>query len=429
MISQDLNQKIHFYLTCLLAFFTPIHPKILPILIILLTINWIINPSNIKQSFKVLSSNLALSSIAILYLLYLISMLYSANLSFGGQVLETKMSLLIIPLIYSAYINTTKEKLNHYLKIFVYGCIVYALICFSYATYAYFKPLEIDLGNGYTFNYGANYFYYYYLSVFFHPSYTAMYSVFAIAIIVFSLKKELLLLNWKNVLTIILLSVFVLLLSSKAGWISLFLLGLYSIGWLISVKKFLPIIYFSVPLTVMFLVFNVYYTPTVSQRIPQVETIKKAITEKDNNNETVTTSKDGNASRVFIWKASAELFTTNILFGTGTGDSKDELLQIYLKKNMSSEYENKLNSHNQYFTTAISLGIIGLVIMLFTFIFPFYLSIIEKNYIISAFLILVSFNLLFESMYETQAGIVFYAFFNTLLCSTFVKNISEIKPQ
>ncbi|MGE0561440.1 MAG: O-antigen ligase family protein [Flavobacteriales bacterium] len=390
----------------------------------MLSVIWVINPTNIKQSYKTLSSNLVLSATAILYLMYLIGMLYSSNLGFGGRVLETKMSLIILPIIYSAYINVTKEKLHYYLKLFVYGCIVYALICFTYATYAYFLPLEIDLGNGYTFNYGANYFYYYYLSVFFHPSYTAMYSVFALAIIVFGIKKELIQFNWKTTLTIILLTIFVLLLSSKAGWITLFLLCLYVFYLLISKKKIIQTLYFIVPITIAFLVFNVYYTPLVSQRLPDVKAITNVVAEKNEKNEVVTTSKDGNAARILIWKASVELFVNNFLIGTGTGDSKDELLKIYLKNGMTIEHENKLNSHNQYLTTAISLGIVGLGMMLITFIFPFYLSIRDKNYIISAFLILVSFNLLFESMYETQAGLVFYAFFNTLLCSTFVRNNS-----
>lgn len=359
--------------------------------------------------------------------MYIIGMLYSTNLSAGGKTLETKMSLFIFPVIYAAYINVTKEKLNYYLKIFVYGCVTYALICLLYATYAYFKPLQIDLGNGYTFNFGANYFYYTYLSMFFHPSYTAMYSVFALTIVIVGLQKQIIQFNWKNAIAIILLTIFILLLSSKAGWITLFLLCLYAFYLLISQKKIIETLYFIVPITLAFLVFNVFYTPLVSQRLPDVKEIATVVAKQNDNNETVTTSKDGNATRILIWKASAELFVDNFLIGTGTGDSKDELLKIYHAKEMTTEYENKLNAHNQFLTTAISLGIIGLFIMLFTFILPFYLSISDKNYLISAFLILVSFNLLFESMHEKQAGIIFYVFFNTLLCSTFVKNNFELK--
>lgn len=421
MISNVLNQKIHFYLTCLLVFFMPIYPKILPILIILLTANWVINPKNIKLSYKTITNNFTFSTTAILYILYLIGILYSSNLNFGIKVVETKMSLLIFPLIYGSYINFTKEKMHHYLKFFTYGCIIYTLICLSYATYAYFKPVYIII-NDYSFNLGANYFYYTYLSVFFHPSYTAMYSVFALSIIFIELKKGVLKLNWIVILSIFLLTIFVLLLSSKAGWITLFILYTYVIVWLISLKKFISILYFTIPLTIAFLVFNVYYSPNVSQRIPKVESIKKALFEKDQNNEVVTTSNDGNATRIFVWKASTELFLQNFLFGTGTGDSKEELLKKYLERGMTTEHQNELNSHNQFLNTAIALGVVGLVILLLSLLFPLYLSLTNKNYIITAFLIIVSFNMLFESMLERQTGVVFYAFFNTLLCSTFVHN-------
>jgi len=407
VISLKLNHQINFYLTSLLAFFAPIHPKILPLFIVLLIINWIINPSNIKLSFKNLNSNYALLASIVLYLLYLIGMLYSSNLSFGSKVLETKLSLLVLPLIYLSYIDLTKEKIKTYLKYFVFGCITYALICLSYATYAYYKPLYIDLLNGYSFNFGANYFYYSYLSLFFHPSYTAMYSVFALSIIVIGLQKKHLVINWKIILSIILLTVFILLLSSKAGWIGLFLLVFYSIVLLIVRKKWIQILYFTIPITILFFVFNVYYTPNVSQRLPQVESIKKAITEKDDNNTTVTTSADGNASRVFIWKASYELFLDNFIVGTGTGDSKDQLLEKYQEKKMTTEYKNELNSHNQYLTTSISLGIIGLLVLLFGLIYTFIRALKQQRFVIASFIVLISINFLFESMFETQAGLVF----------------------
>ncbi len=416
------NQKINFYLTCLLSFLVPIHPKVLPIVIILLSINWIIFPANYKTSIRVLKDNLILSSTVILYLLYLLGMAYSTNFHFGGKVLETKLSLLLLPLIYSAYVPLTKEKLVFYLKYFVFGVVTYAVLCFSYATYAYFLPLEIDLGNGFSFNYGANYFYYSYLSLFFHPSYAAMYVVFALSLIVVGLKKDTIKFNFLVVILILVLSVFILLLSSKAGWICLALLSLYSFSLLIREKKAKLIVAIAIPLASVFYFFNVYYTPIVSQRIPKVETIKNAVTQKDQNNKTVTTSNDGNASRVFIWRASAEVFYENFLFGTGTGDSKDVLLKKYLEKEMNNEYQNQLNSHNQFLNTAVSLGIIGLIVLIFSFYIPFYQSVQQKDTVTTIFVLLIVINLLFESMYETQAGIVFYAFFNTILCSTFVKN-------
>ncbi|MEZ5198704.1 MAG: hypothetical protein R2764_20660 [Bacteroidales bacterium] len=53
--------------------------------------------------------------------------------------------------------------------------------------------------------------------------------------------------------------------------------------------------------------------------------------------------------------------------------------------------------------------------LLITLLFPFIMAIKKKHAIFLLFIMLFSFNLLFESMLERQAGVVFYAFFNGLL--------------
>jgi O-antigen ligase len=421
VISLKLNHQINFYLTSLLAFFTPIYSKILPVFIILLVVNWLINPTNIKLSLKNLKSNYVLLASIGLYLLYLLGMLYSFNLSFGAKVLETKLSLLLLPLVYAAYIDVTKEKINTYLKYFVFGCIFYGIVCFGHATYAYFKPVYVDL-YGYPYYLGFNYFYYTYLSVFFHPSYSAMFSVFGLWIIIIGLLRKEVALNWKSIFAIVFLSVFILLLSSKAGWLSLFLIILFSLGSLLVAKKTLQILYFLVPIIGLFLIFNVYNTTSYSDRLPKLENILKAFTEKDENNKEVTTSKDGNASRIFIWKASTHLFMQNWLMGVGTGDAKDELMKEYQVRGMTTEHEIALNSHNQFLSTAIAIGIIGLIILLLMLIYPFIIATKQHNYIVIGFVVLLLINLLVESMFETQAGLVFYAFMSTIIYSTLLRN-------
>lgn len=351
-------------------------------------------------------------------------MLYTSNLGFGWKVLETKLSLLILPLIYSAYIDTTKKKLQQYLRIFVYGCIVYAVLCFGYACYAYYKPIYTDL-YGVLYDLGFNYFYYDYLSLFFHPSYTAMYSVFALLIITVGVKQKIISINWKVILSIALLTVFILFLSSKAGWFALILLGIYVIKLLVASKKNIQSLYFIIPILMLFFALNIYFAPNYAQRLPQIDNIIKAIMGKDQDNKTVTSGSDGNAARVFIWKTSLELFSENIFIGSGTGDAKDELMKKYQEKEMTAEYKYKLNCHNQYLSTAVSVGIIGLIVLLLALFYPLILSIRQQDYILGGFIILFIINFFFESILETQAGLVYYAFFNTLLCSTFVKNNSN----
>jgi len=78
-------------------------------------------------------------------------------------------------------------------------------------------------------------------------------------------------------------------------------------------------------------------------------------------------------------------------------------------------FKLELNAHNQYLQTMITLGIIGLIVLLLNLILPALYSMEQKHYLYLVFLILIGFNLLFESMLETQAGVVFYAFFNAYL--------------
>tara|TARA_B100000809_G_scaffold203915_1_gene205151 strand:- start:2607 stop:3887 length:1281 start_codon:yes stop_codon:yes gene_type:complete len=420
MISLELNNKINFYLTSLLAFFVPIQSKLLPVLIILLILNWGINYPKIKLSFKNLVKNYALLSLIVLYLFYVIGMLNTENLKFGLRVLETKLSLLVIPLVYSAYIELTKQKIKQYLLLFVYGCLTYALICFCYATYAFFKPVYTDL-YGVMYNLGFNYFYYNYLSINFHPSYSAMYSVFALLIITVGIKRKIVTLNWKIILSVTLLVVFILFLSSKAGWLTIFLLVCYVFVVLILFNKTRQVLYFIAPILVLFVILNIFLAPKYAQRIPNVEEVYDAFVGKDKDNKKVETGSSSSSARVFIWKASMELVSENLLKGLGTGDGKDKLIEKYQELGMTNEYKHELNSHNQYLTTSLSLGMIGLIILFFILFYPLIMSVRNKDILLCGFIFLLIINFMFESVIETRAGIIFFTFFYTLLYSNFEK--------
>lgn len=418
-MTEQLNKKIHVVLTTILAFLIPSFPNVLPVLIVLLALNWLIYYKNIKISFQNIRKNTALLFMLLLYIAYLLGLLYTSNFNFATEILETKFSFLLLPLVYSAYIHETSEKLDQYLLAFVYGCVGYALFCFGYAFYAFYKPVYTDL-YGVLYDLGYNYFYYSYLSSIFHPSYTSMYAVVALLAIYYLNRKSIVQFNLKWVSVVVLLSVYTLFLSSKAGWIGLFLVFLVYLFELFRQSKYLLILFVVIGLSTLFYLINVRFAPTYAQRIPKVETIENAINEKDEQNNAVTTSSDGTGSRIFVWKASVDVIKENLLLGVGTGDSRDKMLEKYLEKQMKTEYEFGLNSHNQFLNTAVSIGLLGLLLLLACFIVPFFKAFRVKNILVIGFVVLVSMNLLFESMFERQAGVIFYVFLNTLLCSTFV---------
>ena len=415
MSFEKLNGQIHIYLTIVLAFLIPLYPLLLSLVIGLLILNWLIFPKNIIQGIKIAVKNSAFSFLILLYVLYLIGLFYSDNVKLGLNVLETKFSILMFPLVYSSYYDITSKNLYRYLKSFVFGCIVYAIACLGWASYCYFKPIYTDY-YGVMLNLGSNYFYYTNLSKLFHPSYIAMYLTFSLFSVWFLVLKRIIKFNFWWILIIIILITFVLLLSSKSGWIGLLMWALCISIWqfspksvLISLGKFSFII-------AAFLILNLYLTPTFSNRIPNLTVIKNAIQGKDEQNNRITTSDDGSARRVFVWKASVDVIKQNLFLGVGTGDTRDQLLNMYLKKGMNAEYKAELNSHNQYLNTGVTLGIIGILVLLLCLGAPLFIALKQKSYLLIGFILLMSINFLTESMLETQAGVIFYAFFYTLLC-------------
>jgi O-antigen ligase len=124
---------------------------------------------------------------------------------------------------------------------------------------------------------------------------------------------------------------------------------------------------------------------------------------------------NSSGERIMIWWYSFEITNENFLFGVGTGDVKDALLDKYKEKEMQNALSLELNAHSQYLQMLIALGSLGLTILLLNLIIPGLYAIERKHYLYFIFLLLIGFNFLFESMLETQAGVVFYAFFNAYL--------------
>ena len=81
-----------------------------------------------------------------------------------------------------------------------------------------------------------------------------------------------------------------------------------------------------------------------------------------------------------------------------------------------------------FFETVMSVGIIGLLLLLAYFLIPFILWIKTKRFdmLYFSFLLMIGFNMLFESVFEVQMGIIFFAFFNSLL---FLMSFRKIKDE
>ena len=378
----------------------------IPFIIGLLVFIWVLE-FDFKKKIKRLTdghNRLYILSFSLLYIFYLVGILYSSNINYAIFDLEVKLSLIIFPVI----ISTIKKEVftakfsERILVVFVIGCFIGTVVSLVDAFIAFYDNNDISE------------FYYRNLSFFHHPGYMAMYLNFAIAIIVcFLMKKKMVKSDKRRVFLLILLviyfSLFVIMLSSKAGIISLFIVFFITVAHVIIVEKRLIAGIFLVIIICGLFYASFNFFPYSLNRIVKAKEIveNRTTIEKD--------EVDGTAGRIMIWQNSVEIIEQNFLFGVGTGDVKDYLVEKYKENNIKKALILKSNAHNQYLQTFITLGIVGFLILSLSLVLPAYYTFRHKHFLYFLFLIIISINLLVESMLETQAGVVFYAFFNSFL--------------
>lgn len=407
IIKPELRDKIYYYLIITLSLAIPIYDKLVPPVIALICLNWLLE-INFREKFRRIKNsteNKYLIAFGLLYILYLIGALYSSELKGKSGAffdLEVKLSLLLFPLLF-ATIDFTKIKTDLFKKVlffFVLGCILNSIFIFNNAVMQYFKTLQ------------SSAFYYTNLSMIYHPSYLAMYYSFATMIIMEWIlrNKEF---TFKKVIAIIMILhflAFIVLLSSKAGILAILIaLTMIALYYLISDfrnagRTSLICVSFILAVFIMLIIFP--------QSTNRFEAAGKAITD---NSVSSGQKSDGTAARLEIWKVSLQIIKEHPLFGAGTGDVKKELLEKYKTNQIDPALESRLNAHNQYLQTSIAIGITGFLVLIISLVFPGIYASKRNQIIYLTFLTMFAFHILVESMLERQAGVVFYAFFNSLL--------------
>jgi O-antigen ligase len=388
----------------LLAFTIPIYHKVVPYVIAAIVITWLLEGDFANKAKRVANCHHRLSTLlfAGIYLIYGIGLLYSSNFDYGYFDMEVKMSLFIFPVIMA----TVREEVlsthiaRKVLWAFVFGVLASFALCYSQAIFQYYKGGALEV------------FYYGKLSPLIHPSYLAMYVCFSIAIVLYFMLKGLIKGRIKRALAVLLIGIFelfVVMLSSKAGILGfVIVLALFSGYFVFAERRIARGLIVSAMLAGSFVFFFMVF-PVSAERF--VET-RSAVEQADiNPDETYSSTNE----RILIWWYSFEITNDHFLWGVGSGDVKDYLLDKYLEKEMHNALTKKLNAHNQYLQMMIALGIVGLIVLLLNLVLPALYAMEHKQYLFLVFLILLGSNFLFESMLEKQAGVVFYAFFNAYL--------------
>jgi O-antigen ligase len=397
--------KFEILFGCCSIFLIPINKHLVTIIILFWLlfsiINFVIDRINNKSKIIFSKKHIPLLFIPIFYLLHIVGLSYTSNFEYGFFDLEVKLSMILIPILLLLRYDFYKKKQLVLFQSLIFGSLSSFFINITLASIHYYSHPDIA------------FFFYTFLTAI-HPSYVALYvslSIFGLLLIggkqiFFNVKKSLLF----GVITFIILLIYLFLLSSKAG-IIIFIIALIIflvIRLLHKIKvKFIVLIS---TLIIIFFGIIIHFTPSIQNRFqPMINAVM-------NSNEANLNSGESSMERVAIYITSTKLAYQKLPWGVGTGDTKDEITANYKKSGSNTINEKYLNAHNQYLQTTITLGLLGLASLFLILVGGFRFAIKKKNLLFFSFLILISLNMLFESMLEQQAGVIFITLFYSFFC-------------
>jgi O-antigen ligase len=406
-------QSVH-YLLLAFAFFLPLNEKISTLLIVATVITVIIGLLLKKISFNT-SSNKMLLFLPVLFLIYVASLVFfSENADF--KFIESKLSLLAFPLIFSVQLNIIRQKI---LRSFVFGCALAYFICLGNSVLNsfvlengeyIFKPLLSDSRTFFeAIVFEGNHFFGKYFSSLHHTSYFAIYQVFSIVILL-NYRKY-----FKKWLFFTLISIFslgIIQTMSMAGFGSLMIIIL--IFTFINVRSKKLKMFFLVSVLAIIIAALMFH-PRLKNLVNDL-TNKEVVLNPD--------GMDGVMLRLLSWDASLKIIYENPIFGVGIGDAQEALNTTYENNAYIQPLKRKLNAHNQYLQLYIETGIWGFVMVFCLIITLLKKAKVEKyqnKIMIISFTALIVFNFMFESYFSRFVGISFFSFFCCLLTSSFEK--------
>jgi O-antigen ligase len=391
----------------------PFATHITSVCIMMLGACWLLENQFRDKLHRLKHNRFALFSISF-YLLNAAGLLYTTDVARGTADLETKLSLIVLPLMLASTAPLGRQYVNWILGFFVAACTVAVAVCLGQAAFYY-------LSSGTT-----RYFFYHdlSLSIGMHAVYLALYLSFCLFILSDYLNRQ-----WRRLrpgsrtLVLLLMSVMlitILLLSSKTIIISLVLFGdifLITIFTARARKKLALLLLLLVNLTA---ILSILFIPFIRERFTDsIETNYSSIKKKEYN-----IILTGISLRTGIWTFSMDILTEqrSWLFGVGAGDTQGLLDEMYVRHELYIGVPGTpdrgylgYNAHNQYVQFLLSLGLVGVAAFLVYLTVPVILAIKAHDYLLLALVLFFSVCCLTESMLDRQKGVVFYVLFSTLL--------------
>lgn len=401
-----VRDRIFAALTLLLAFLLPVGGHLLPPVIALLGIAWFTDTRWAERLQRLKNQKYLFLSL-LLYALYVLALFETENRASGLFQLETKLGFVVLPLLLGSNHWPENFSRRRVYTLFVAGCVLAALLCLGNAWYEMqlerFLVSRWQLHDMYV---RWDYFFASRLSFLIHPSYLSMYiclAMFFVFRMIFNGPKE-----RSSIVALIALncafSGFVFLLASRLGFLTLFLLWTGVVVYVIRRRRMYVqgLLLFAGIVGMVVVMYKA--SDIVASRFDYaIKSFTASEVDK--------TATESSAVRRLIWHVAGSEISAHWLTGVGAGDVEDVLMARYAKEGMTGAYDHKLNAHSQFLQTFMATGIAGFLALAALLLLPLIKAFRQGDTAAAVFVLLVLLNILVESMFEVQSGVLFFAFF------------------
>ena len=411
LIEDTVINKISYYLLVCFLIFLPFRMLYSELALIALGLHTLVN-FKIKRLRLLL--NMHVIAMTSLYLLGLLGILYSPDIKEAINVAGRQLAILLFPVLLVLNGIDLKKYKSGLLKIFGLTCVATVLYLYADAFYTmhHMHLSFISLFSPDFMNHNFS------LPIQLHATYLSMYVTFAVIIFLYLFQKN------SNIslriffgICIIILLAGMIQLSSRAALIVLFLIiNIIFPLFLLSGKKRVRFIMITTILSVGTL-FSIYNINSFKSRY---------VGELKNDLGIDTMNVEFTEPRVQRWRAEMELIRKSPLIGYGSGSEKKILKKKFFEERLFISYSLDFNSHNQYLSFWLNMGILGLAGFLFVLAYSFSFAWKEKDICFLGFMIIISVISFSENILFLNKGIFFYSFFLSLFLFTTNRNIKAI---
>lgn len=343
----------------------------------------------IKFSFK----NKILCGLFLFYFIQLLSYLFTYNFDPNINRVTFQIMFLVVPLIF-ILVKPPSHLINKTFEYFVWSCFIFTFYSFCKLGYHYY----VDYIHRDNYNFIQRSIYH------FHYPYDVLFLNVANILLLFTKRFSRVL---KAIIFLFFFS-FILLSGTRVGFVALLFVLFVFIT--LNIKRFL-----NYKFLIIFLVLIVSSFFFIKSSRYVNDKFFGSLDKLGFNTSELVSPIGNNYHKISLrnqlWTISFIEIKKNKFFGYGPGSSKEILNEAYKRNNLT--HLKNLDSHNQYLSTLLELGIVGFLLLCGILCFTLYKLIKIKRLDLVLIVLVIMLALLTESVLLRQKGI---AFFSVIFC-------------